>query len=161
MNQSVPSLVLSPASTGLDLASLQFHGMKDAIALRPLIASRAAEKVFHDRSQILEKSLSLQSSKDSSGNDISPIRVQGHSESEIKKVSRDFESIFLRMLFKEMRNSIEKTDLLGHSRAMEFFEQMQDEQLSDQLASAGGMGIGNLIYQKLKTAVVPHLKTFS
>jgi Rod binding domain-containing protein len=37
---------------------------------------------------------------------------------------------------------------------------MQDEELSKQLASAGGIGIGDQIYQKLKQVTEPHIKSY-
>lgn len=85
--------------------------------------------------------------------------VKTHSDSQLHKVSRDFESIFLQMMFKEMRHSVEKSNLFGNSQATEFFESMQDEEVSKQLASAGGIGIGDQIYQKLKQATEPHMKS--
>jgi Rod binding domain-containing protein len=66
----------------------------------------------------------------------------------------------MQMLFKEMRNSVEKSNLLGNSQGMEFFESMYDSGLTQQLASAGGLGIGHMVYEKLKGATLPHQKTF-
>ncbi len=83
-----------------------------------------------------------------------------HTDAQLREVSKNFESIFMRMLFKEMRNTVEKSNALGNSRSMEFFENMRDEQLSDSLASAGGIGIGKMIYQKLKETTLPHQKMF-
>lgn len=84
-----------------------------------------------------------------------------HSDSEIQKVSKEFESIFLQMLLKEMRNSVQKSGLLGNSQAFGFFESMHDEQLSSQLASAGGIGISRMLYERLKGATEIHQKSFS
>jgi hypothetical protein len=84
-----------------------------------------------------------------------------HTDTELKKVAQDFEAIFMRMLFKQMRNTVEKSGFLGNSQTMEFFENMKDEQTADQLAKAGGIGIGKVIYEKLRQATEPHLKTFS
>ena len=84
-----------------------------------------------------------------------------HSDAEVKAVSKKFEAIFMRMLLKEMRNSVEKNGLLGDSNAMDIFQSMQDDQISDSVSAAGGIGIGSLIYQKLKSATVPHLRTYS
>jgi flagellar protein FlgJ len=84
-----------------------------------------------------------------------------HSDAEIKQVAKNFESIFLEMMMKEMRNSVQKSGLMGNSRGMEFFEGMYDEQLSRQLSTGGGIGLGQMVYEKLKAATVPHQKTFS
>lgn len=86
--------------------------------------------------------------------------AHAHSDAQIKKVSKDFEAIFLQMMLKEMRNSVQKSGLMGNSQATDFFESMQDEQISRQLASAGGIGIGNVIYGQLQKASAPHQKSF-
>ncbi len=87
--------------------------------------------------------------------------AHSHSDAQIRQVSKDFESIFIQMMLKEMRNSVQKSSLMGNSQATQFFESMQDEQLSHQLANAGGIGIGNVIYKQLQKASVSHQKTFS
>ncbi len=95
-------------------------------------------------------------------NHINPVSgVHLHSDSEIQKVSKDFESLFLQMLLKEMRNSVQKSGLLGNSQAYGFFESMHDEQLSTQLASVGGIGISHMLYERLKGATEIHQKIFS
>jgi Rod binding domain-containing protein len=82
-----------------------------------------------------------------------------YSPAELKKVSQNFESIFMRMMFKEMRDSVQKSDLFGDSRTMGFFQSMSDDQLSDTLSAAGGIGLGKMIYQQLQQVTGPHQKT--
>ncbi|HVM33112.1 MAG TPA: rod-binding protein [bacterium] len=79
-----------------------------------------------------------------------------YSSAELKKVSQNFESIFMRMMFKEMRDSVQKSDLFGDSHAMDLFQSMSDDRLSDTLSAAGGIGLGNMIYQQLEKATAPH-----
>lgn len=80
-----------------------------------------------------------------------------YTTAEIKKVSQNFESIFMRMMFKEMRDSVQKSNLFGDSKPMELFQSMYDDQLSDTLSDAGGIGLGKLVYQQLEKATNPHL----
>src|SRR6185369_6034361 len=116
-------------SGSYDSAPLQLQGMKTAMSLQPLLASKAAAEAMGKPALSSDKIPSLNPVK----TELPAIGgVQAHSDVEIKKVLQNFESIFLRMIFKQMRESVEKSDLLGHSKAMEFFEQMQDEQVSDQ-----------------------------
>jgi flagellar protein FlgJ len=84
-----------------------------------------------------------------------------YSSAEIKKVSQNFESIFMRMMFKEMRDSVQKSDLFGDSKPMELFQSMYDDQLSDTLSAAGGIGLGKMVYQQLEKATGPHLNNIS
>jgi Rod binding domain-containing protein len=71
-----------------------------------------------------------------------------HTPEEIKKVSKQFESIFLRMLMKEMRSTVEKSSLVGNDRAMEMFQSMQDDQFADTM-SEKGIGIGDMVYRQM------------
>jgi flagellar protein FlgJ len=81
-----------------------------------------------------------------------------HSDAQMKKVSKDFEAIFMRMLLKEMRDSVQKSGLMGNSMATGFFESMQDGQLADHLASAGGIGLGSMVYRQLQKDYSSHQK---
>jgi flagellar protein FlgJ len=49
---------------------------------------------------------------------------------------------------------------MGNSQATQFFESMQDEQLSHKLADAGGIGIGDILYKQLQKASLPHQNSF-
>lgn len=124
--------------------------LEKAFALKSALASQAADQVVLGPSGMSHLTKGL--------NPLSGL--PSHSDAEIKEVSKNFESIFMQMIFKEMRNSVQKSDLFGNSQGMEFFQSMYDSQLTQQLASAGGIGIGNMVYEKLKQATLPHHKTF-
>jgi hypothetical protein len=81
--------------------------------------------------------------------------VQTHTPAEMKKVAKQFESIFIRMLMKEMRTSMEKNPLMGNSRAMEMFQSMQDDQLSERMSDQG-MGIGDMVYRQMMSDSLKH-----
>ena len=96
----------------------------------------------------------------SSASHLNPLEgTPTYSSAELKKVSQNFESIFMRMMFKEMRDSVQKSDLFGDSKTMGFFQSMSDDQLSDTLSAAGGIGLGKMIYQQLQQVTGPHQKT--
>jgi hypothetical protein len=156
VNLSTQPVSLPPMNLSDSLKAFPLSALKEAFALQPGLASQAADQVILGPAGLshLTKSLSPGALNPLSGN-------ATHSEAELKQVSKNFESIFLQMLFKEMRNSVQKSGLFGNSQGMELFESMYDEQLTQQLASAGGLGMGQMIYQKLKSATVPHQKTFS
>jgi flagellar protein FlgJ len=156
MGVPLQSISLMPLPLSMDAKGFPVQALQQALSLQPSLGSAAAGQAMGLPSSGPSLPLDLKPSA------LNPLKGPAlHSDGELKKVSKNFESIFMRMLFKEMRNSVQKSDVFGSSRAMEFFENMQDEQLSESLASAGGLGIGNMIYQKLKASTVPHLKTFS
>lgn len=137
-----------------DLASFGKFGK--AFALNPGMASNAVNQVMMGQSGLNYLTLAQ------GPQGLNPLKGPvSHSDAEIKQVAKNFESIFLEMMMKEMRNSVQKSGLMGNSRGMEFFEGMYDEQLSRQLSAGGGIGLGQMVYEKLKMATVPHQKIFS
>ncbi len=132
------------------------EAMQKVFSLQPDLASKAADQV------ILGQSGLSHLTKNSSAASLNPLHgAPTHTDDEIRQVSKNFESIFLQMVFKEMRKSVQKSNLLGNSQGMEIFESMYDEDLTQQLASSRGVGLGQMIYQRLKAVTVPHQKTFS
>jgi hypothetical protein len=154
MSFTMQPLSLLPLPGSLESKAFSIQEMQKAVALQPSLASQAAGQTMGANSIV-----------NASSNLLSPMALnplngmKSHSDEEMKTVAKNFEKIFMRMLFKEMRNTVEKSGFVGNSQAMDFFETMRDDQLSEQLASSGGIGIGNIIYQRLKDATVPHLKT--
>jgi peptidoglycan hydrolase FlgJ len=163
MNLTIQPLQLLPLPNSIESKGFSSGALQKALSIQPVLATQAATQAMSG--SLLSKSPTLNPLKPT----LNPLKptlnplsgVKTHSDAELKKVSKNFEAIFMRMLFKEMRNSVQKSGLMGNSKAMEFFETMQDEQMSEKLASAGGIGIGNIIYQRLKASTVPHQKTFS
>lgn len=66
-------------------------------------------------------------------------------ESEIKEVCKQFESIFVNMLFKEMRKTVQEGGLTEKSNARETFEGMLDEEMSKKITEAGGIGLADMM----------------
>ena len=65
------------------------------------------------------------------------------------------ESLFVDMLFKEMRKSAPTTSLTGKtSNAEETFASMLDEKRAEELAKTGSLGIGKMLEQQLRAAVL-------
>ena len=65
-----------------------------------------------------------------------------------KGVAQQFESLFLNMMLKEMRKTVNRSGLLG-SEAMETYEQMFDQQVALGMSRAGGIGLAPFIEQQL------------
>ena len=150
---SITSVLPPGTFQGSDLAA--FSKLGKAFSLNPGMAANAVNQVMIGKSGL--NFVTLRGPKG-----LNPLKgTVTHSDAEIKQVAKNFESIFLEMMMKEMRNSVQKSGLMGNSRGMEFFEGMYDEQLSRQLSAGGGIGLGQMVYEKLKAATVPHQKIFS
>ena len=72
-----------------------------------------------------------------------------------KGVAQQFESLFLNLILKEMRKTVNRSGLLG-SDAMETYEQMFDQQIALGMSRAGGIGLAPFIQQHMdKQAPMP------
>ena len=73
--------------------------------------------------------------------------VQGQ-EKVTKEVAQQFESIFINMMLKSMRDATERSGLLD-SEATKTYESMFDQQLSSELAGKGTFGIAEALQNQL------------
>lgn len=67
----------------------------------------------------------------------------------LRKVSQDFESVFLSYMMKVGRESGMKGGFLGHSEGEEIFTGMRDDELAKHMAKAGGIGLSKLLVEQL------------
>ena len=72
-----------------------------------------------------------------------------NSDKELRKVTQDFEGIFLRQMLKVMRGSVPKSGLLAGSNSMSIYESMMDEVLAQNAAETNKTGLGEQIYNYL------------
>lgn len=76
-------------------------------------------------------------------------RAEGEASSEnIKQVAQQFEAIFVQMIMKSMRDTVEEGGLLN-GESMRFYQDMMDQQLSIDLSSQGGIGLAGTIERQL------------
>lgn len=73
--------------------------------------------------------------------------VQGN-EKVTKEVAQQFESIFINMMLKSMRDATERSGLLD-SEATKTYESMFDQQMSTELAGKGTFGIAQALQNQL------------
>lgn len=67
----------------------------------------------------------------------------------LKKACDDFESIFLKMMFDSMRATVQKTEISPTDSGRDIFEGMLDDELMNQAAKSGGVGLSNMMYKQL------------
>jgi len=82
---------------------------------------------------------------------LSQLRNQAHIKPDqaIEKVAQQFESVFVQMMLKAMRETVPEGGLFG-DEATKTFEQMLDSQLSVTLSEGGGIGLAPVIARQLK-----------
>ena len=64
---------------------------------------------------------------------------------EIKKLSQDFEAIFLQIVLKSMRDSVQKSGLVDGGNGEEIFKSMLDSEYSKSMAKQGSSGLAKSI----------------
>ena len=74
-------------------------------------------------------------------------------DKELKEACKGFETMFLQMMYRSMRNTVPKNELFGTSNAIELFEELRDNELMKKTADAGGLGLADIIYKKLAPSV--------
>ena len=67
----------------------------------------------------------------------------------LKSACKDFESIFMLQMMKEMKKTVHKTRLIDGGFAEEVFSDMLDQERSKGIA----IGLGDMLYQQLSRAI--------
>ena len=71
-------------------------------------------------------------------------------KSKLFEQCREFESIFVKMMLKEMRNSVDKSDsLLSGGWAEDIYSDMLDDEYSKSMAKNAGFGLADQLYKQL------------
>lgn len=64
---------------------------------------------------------------------------------QIRKLSEDFESIFLEIMLKSMRDSVQKSDLIPNSNGEQVFRSMLDSEYASQMSKQSKGGIADAV----------------
>ncbi len=67
----------------------------------------------------------------------------------IKKAAQDFEAVFLGILTKSMRESVQKSDLMGDGNAEGMYQSMLDTEYTKQMANQNFTGLAKSIEEQL------------
>ena len=70
---------------------------------------------------------------------------------QLKKACKDFESIFMHQMLKEMRKTVNKTGMIHGGQAEEIFSDMLDQERAKSMS----IGIGDMLFLQLSKAIVP------
>ena len=71
-------------------------------------------------------------------------------KSKLYEQCEEFESIFVKMMLKEMRNSVDKSNsLLSGGWAEDIYQDMLDDEYSKTLAKNAGFGFADQLYKQL------------
>ena len=72
-------------------------------------------------------------------------------ESRLREASNEFEAIFIQQLLKTMRKTSLESDFVKKSEGEKIFRSMLDEQYAILSAKSRRLGLGEMIFQQLKS----------
>lgn len=79
--------------------------------------------------------------------------VEEKDEKKLRKACSDLEAIFVNMMFKEMRNTIQKANLMEEGMASEMYEDMLFDKYTEEIAKGKGVGISEILYKQLSKSM--------
>ena len=88
-------------------------------------------------------------------NDVQAVGSSGAAEGpntqqELRRLSREFEAVFLRELIRSMRATVPEGGLLDSSTSQELFTSLLDDQLASDAAQRLRGGIGDALFNQLR-----------
>lgn len=72
----------------------------------------------------------------------------------LREACEGFEAMFLSMMYKQMRATVPKDGLFGHSNAIDIFEDLRDTELMNAAAKSGGIGLADMMFKQLSPTVL-------
>ncbi len=75
--------------------------------------------------------------------------IAGKDKAGLKKATEEFEAVFVQILLKSMRDTVQDGGLVEKSQGRSMFEGMYDEELAKKMAEGRQMGIADMLYKQL------------
>ena len=70
----------------------------------------------------------------------------GTKTQELHQACRDFESLFVQQLLKEMRKTVPRDGLMNGGQAEQMYSEMLDGEMARQISNQGGIGLAPIIF---------------
>ena len=70
-------------------------------------------------------------------------------DAKLKETCKEFESLFINMMMKEMRKTVPESELLSSSFATDTYQEMLDEEISKAASKGNGIGIADAMYRQI------------
>ena len=77
---------------------------------------------------------------------------QDGTSARLKSICAEFESIFMTYMLKSMRSAMVEDGIMGNSHESKIMNSMFDENLALEVANGGGIGLGDVLFERLKGA---------
>jgi flagellar protein FlgJ len=90
-----------------------------------------------------------QAAKDSDFESQLRLAMDAQDEEELRDACTQFEELMLSILYKQMKATVQKSELIPADAGRETYEEWQDEQLVKEMAKNGSIGLGDFMYKQL------------
>lgn len=77
------------------------------------------------------------------------LNLKKDNPAEIRKAVKEFESLFISQMLKEMRSTVMQSELMHSSNSEDIYTSMLDTELSKVMANSGGIGLGDMLLRQL------------
>jgi flagellar protein FlgJ len=78
-----------------------------------------------------------------------------------KKVAREFESMFVGMMLKSMRDTVGKDMLAGKGQSEDIYRSMLDQEYAKSVSAQGGLGLAKTIEKQILSQGKPAKEAFA
>lgn len=95
--------------------------------------------------------LNQAASNQATSNKLTSNKAMAQSDKKLKAACKDMEAVFLNMMLTTMRSTVPKDSLLGDNNGEDIMKSMLDQELSKNMAQAGGIGLADLMYRQLSS----------
>lgn len=75
--------------------------------------------------------------------------ARSNDDKALKEACQEFESIMLSMMYKQMKATVVKSDLMEKDPGMDIFQSMEDDELMKQASKTGSLGLAESLYKQL------------
>ena len=75
--------------------------------------------------------------------------MSGESEAELKEACVQFEELMLSTLYKQMKATVQRSDITDEDPGRETYEQWYDDLMVKEMAKNGSFGLANMMYKQL------------
>lgn len=79
--------------------------------------------------------------------------LQEKDDQKLKQTCSDLESVFVNMMFSQMRNTVQKSDLFSGGYAEDMYQDMLYEKYAEEASKNNGIGIGEMLYKQLSKSM--------
>ncbi len=67
----------------------------------------------------------------------------------LRQTCREFESVFVAYLLKEMRATVDKSGLVDGGQSEQLYQSLMDTEIAREVSNAGGLGLAKMLYEQL------------